>query len=70
MDPASLERILRRQQEQFLQAQNRLIETLTQQFQTQLTTDKKNANSADSIANSITEFQFRTGDETDIHSMV
>lgn len=37
MDPASLERILRRQQEQFLQAQNRLIETLTQQFQTQQT---------------------------------
>ena len=58
MDPALLEKILRSQQEQFLQAQNRLIETLTEQFQTKLTTEKKNVNSVDGIANSITEFQF------------
>ena len=58
MDSALLENILRSQQEKFLQAQNRLIETLTQQFQTKLTTVKKHVNSVDGIANSITEFQF------------
>ena len=58
MDSALLEKILRSQQEQFLHAQNRLIETLTEQFQTKLTTEKKNVNSVDGIANSLTEFQF------------
>ena len=58
MDSALLEKILRSQQEQFLLVQNRLIETLTKQFQTKLTTEKKNVNSIDGIANSITEFQF------------
>ena len=58
MDSTLLEKILRSQQEQFLQAQNRLIETLTEQFQTKPRTEKKNVNSVDGIANSITEFQF------------
>ena len=60
MDPAPLEKILRSQQEQFLQTQSRLIKTLTEQFQTKLTTEKKNVNSVDGIANSITEFQFNS----------
>ena len=42
MDSALLEKILKSQQEQFLRAQNRLIETLTQQFQYQLTIANKN----------------------------
>ena len=58
MDSALLEKILRSQREQFLQAQNRPIETLTQQFQTKLTTKKENVNTVDGIANSRTESQF------------
>ena len=56
MDSELLNKILKSQQEQFLQAQNYFIETLTLQFQTQLTTANKNVNSVENIAGSITEF--------------